>query len=199
MGDIFESLFGGRQRQGKSGRTRKETWGIAQKGPQVSSNLEVELMDAILGRELQIIVPIEGEKRNLKVKIPRGIEDGKKVRLKGQGAKSDTGGPPGDLLIEIKIKRDKEYERVGNDLIKEARITIGEAYNGVAKEIGTPWGKVKVNVPPGTQGGRKLRLKGKGVKNGSKMGDLYVQVDIEIPRNRDIETKELIDKLEKCY
>jgi DnaJ-class molecular chaperone len=156
-------------------------------------------MDAILGRELQIVLPIEGERRNLKVKVPRGIEDGKKIRLKGQGAKSPTGGPPGDLLIEVKIKKDRKYERIGDDLRKEERITIGEAYHGTTKEIDTPWGKVKVTVPKGTQGGSKLRLKGRGVKSGGRVGDLYIQVVIEIPNNREKRTKDAVDKLEKCY
>ena len=194
MEDIFESLFGQKRR-----RQHSTTWNRKEKGPKVKSTLEVELMDVVLGRELQVIVPIEGERRNLKVKIPQGIEDGKSIRLKEQGARSKTGGDNGDLHLEIRIKRDKIYERNGNDLYKKEMFTLGEVYHGVIKEIETPWGRVKINVPKGTQGGSKLRLKGKGVKKGKEAGDLYVNVAIMVPKGISKETEEAVNAVEKCY
>lgn len=194
MEDIFESLFGQ-----KRNRREQKKWSRGEKGPKIKSKLEVELMDVILGRELQVIVPIEGEKKNLKVKIPKGIEDGKNIRLKEQGARSKTGGKNGDLYLEIDIRKDKIYERKGNDLYKKETFSIGEVYKGIVKEIETPWGKIKISVPKGTQGGSKLRLRGKGIKKGHEAGDLYVDVAIMIPRNRNKKTEEAIDAIEKCY
>jgi curved DNA-binding protein len=199
MEDIFESLFG-TQRRRKESYAEKEYWKkTKQKGTKVKSKLEVELMDAVIGRELQLIVPIEGEKKKLKIKIPQGIESGKTMRLKGQGAKSKNGGPPGDLLLEIIVKKDKIYERIGEDLYKREVIKIGEAYNGTVKDVNTPWGEVKVTIPKGTQGGSKLRLRGKGIKKENKNGDLYINVAIAIPKKSAKEAKEAIEILEKYY
>lgn len=198
MEDIFEGLFGGKRGRGRAHRTA-ESWPPSRKGHQVRSSLEVDLLDAVLGRELEIVIPIEGEKKKLRVKIPEGIEDKKTIRLKEQGAKSPTGGVPGDLLLEIKIKKGRVYERDNLNLIKKEKLTVREAYEGTQKEIETPWGTVKMTVPPGTQGGSRLRLKGKGVKKAGEQGDLYIQILIHIPTRRDETTKEAVEKLEKCY
>jgi DnaJ-class molecular chaperone len=196
MEDIFESLFGNR---GRGRRRTTTTWAQGEKGANVRSALEVELMDVILGRELQVIVPIENERKNLKVKIPKGIEDGKSIRLKAQGARSKNGGKSGDLILQIRVKNDKEYERHRNDLYKKEKLTIGEAYNGIVKDVSTPWGPVKITVPKGTQGGSKLRLRGKGIQKGEESGDMYIQVVITIPSKRDKKTEEAIKNIEKCY
>ena len=200
MGDIFESLFGRGASRGRTRRAGARGRGFSMPGSQVRMKLEVELMDAVLGRELQIAVPVEGEQRRLKVAIPKGIEDGQTIRLKGQGGRSPDGrGPAGDLLLEIGIKGDSEYQRKGLDLTKRESVTVGQAYNGEVVEVSTPWEKVKLSIPQGTQGGQKLRLKGKGIVKGKKKGDLYIQIDIKLPDSRDQKTKETIDRLEELY
>lgn len=200
MEDIFESLFGNRAGRRRAGAATSG-WHSAgrEKGAQVRSQLEIELMDAVLGRELDIVIPIEGEKRNLRVKVPCGIENGKTIRLREQGAKSVSGGPAGDLMLEIHIKKDRIYERDNLDLIKREKVTVKEAYQGTQKDIETPWGNVKITIPPGTQGGTRMRLKGKGMKLGEHIGDLYLNIAIQIPTNLDNRTKEAIEKLEECY
>ncbi len=195
MEDIFESLFGNRRNKSGFGGGGWQP----QKGANIKSRLDIEMMDIVLGRELKIVIPIEGEQKNLTLKIPRGIEDGQTIRLKEQGAKSPNGGPPGDLLLEIRTLKTREYERKGNDLTKREKITIGEAYFGAVKVVDTPWGKVNVNIPKGTQGGSKLRLKGKGIKKGKIEGDLFIEVLIEIPTRRDKETDDAIQRLEQAY
>lgn len=197
MEDIFESLFGGSRKRGRE--KAGFSWGGTRTGEQVSSTLEIELMDAILGRELQIMIPIGGKKKNLKVTVPQGIEDGKKIRLKEQGAAGSGGGPNGDLIIEIKIKEDKTYKRNGMDLERRERITVIEAYKGVIKDIETPWGEVKMTIPAGTQGGTRLRLRGKGMKKGKEKGDLYINIAIEIPKKRDERTEKMIEAMSECY
>lgn len=197
--DIFEGLFG-EEVKGRSQRgPRARNWGFGDQGAQIKSTLAVELLDAVIGRELQIVIPVGGEKKKLKVTIPKGLDDGQKIRLKGQGGNSSGGGPPGDLLLEIKIKEDKDYERTGFDLIKSEAITVGQAYKGAQIPVSTPWGKVKLSIPAGTQGGQKMRLKGKGVRKGNKKGDLYVQIVLRIPEKRDKETEKVIEKLESLY
>ena len=199
MEDIFENLFGGRRGRGRPGKSRA-SWGSGmEKGPSVRSKLEVELMDAVLGRELELIVPIEGEQKKLKVKIPEGIESGKTIRLKEQGGRSRHGGAPGDLMLEIVVRKDRNYERDGIDLIKKEKITVKEAYEGTQKEVETPWGALKVTIPPGTQGGSRMRLKGKGIKKGEESGDLYLLLVVQIPTKRDKKTKNAVEQLDKCY
>jgi DnaJ-class molecular chaperone len=204
--DIFESLFGGGAGRGRSVRwSTGEGFGSAgkarrgQKGPKVRSGVEVELMDAVLGRELELVVPIQQERRKLKVKLPRGVEDGQTIRLKGQGARGPFGGEPGDLLIEVKVKDDKQYERKGDDLTKKLPVTIGQAYEGATMQVETPWGKGKVTIPAGTQSGQKLRLRGQGVRKNGRRGDLYAEIMVKVPEKRDEETKKAVGILEEKY
>jgi curved DNA-binding protein len=199
--DVFESLFGGAGFSSRTGATRGGTgpFDIRTPGAQVHSVIEIDLLDAVLGRELQIAVPISAEQRKLKVKVPQGIGDGQTMRLRGQGAGSPNGGPAGDLLLEIKVRDHSRYRRLGNDLEVREAITVGQAYRGTSLPVETPWGRVKVTVPAGTQGGQKLRVKGHGIRAGASAGDLYVQLAIRIPTSRDGEVGEVIDKLEQMY
>jgi DnaJ-class molecular chaperone len=199
MEDIFESLFGASGNVRRQQRSRGNNWGVRQKGPEIKSTLEVELMDVIKARELEIVIPLDGEQKKLKVKIPKGIDSGQTMRLKGQGGKSYTRGVSGDLMLEIKIKKDKAYERKGLDLEKTENLTIGQAYKGAVVPIDTPWGQVKMSIPPGTQGGQKLRLKGKGIKKGKAQGDLYVLMNIRIPVQQDKDVEEAIEIIEALY
>ncbi len=198
MENLFETLFGGGGRRGGRQRVHWNGGGAQMEGPQVKSELQIELMDAILGRELQIIVPVDGERKNLKVKIPRGIEDGQSIRLKGQGGQGMYG-RPGDMIIEVKTKKNQVYSREGMDLTKKETVTIGQAYLGGPIEVETPWGKGKVNIPAGTQGGQKLRLRGQGIRKGKEQGDLHVLVNIRLPEGRGEEVEDLIKKLEETY
>jgi curved DNA-binding protein len=204
MEDIFESLFGAGHPRG--GRARRASpfggygeWPMEDPGAQVKSILEVELLDAVLGRELEIVVPIGGERRKLKVKLPQGVEDGQVIRLKGQSARTGRGGQTGDLLLEIRVKSDAVYQRQGLDLVKRESVTVGQAYHGATVKVSTPWGQGKLTIPPATQGGQKMRLKGQGVRRGTEQGDLYVQIAIRIPTRQDAETATTVDKLESCY
>jgi len=199
--DVFESLFGGGGFSKRTGATRTSSgpFDVRSPGVQVHSTIEIDLLDAVLGRELQIAVPIGNERRKLKVKVPRGIGDGQTMRLRGQGGRSPDGGPGGDLMLEIRVREHARYRRDGMNLEVRESITVGQAYRGTTLPVETPWGKVKVTVPPGTQGGQKLRVKGHGIRSGKGSGDLYVQVSIRIPTARSAEVEEAIDKLEQMY
>jgi curved DNA-binding protein len=203
--DIFEGLFGGQGGPGGGRRGRGPgEWGGGRRarpttGGKIKTKMNIELMDAVLGKELQIVIPIENEEKRLSVTVPKGIESGQSIRLKGQGQAGVHGGPSGDLLLEVSVRTDKVYERIGMDLYKKEELTIGQAYNGAKLPVQTPWGEVNMSFPSGTQGGTKLRLKGKGIKKGKKDGDLYLRIAIKIPTSDNKKTKDAIEALEKQY
>jgi curved DNA-binding protein len=197
--DIFEGLFGGERKRGR-GRRGGVSWeDVPRPGAQVRFVLEVELLDAVLGRELDIAMDVEGETRRLKVKVPAGIEEGQTIRLGGQGAKGRGGGQQGDLLLEVRVKGDQTYTRHGTDLERRVLVTLGRAYEGGEVEVETPWGKGKLKVPPRTQGGTRFRLKGHGIRKRGVSGDLYVRMDVRVPCGTDKETICAVEQLETLY
>ena len=130
--------------------------------------------------------------RTVKVKLPKGVTEGKKVRLKGEG-KSDAYGNKGDLYLIVHFK-DSEYEFDGENLIKEVEITPPEAVLGCSKEIDTLHGKLNIKIPAGVSSGQALRLKQMGLPKSSGYGDLNAKIKIIIPKNM---SKEVIDLYKK--
>lgn len=122
--------------------------------------------------------------RRYSVKVPAGAKDGTKIRLKGKGEPGRAGGPPGDLFVRIEVEPSSLYERRGSDLILEVPVTFPEAALGATVEIPTPDGPIGLKVPAGTQSGKLLRVKGRGVaklgKNGER-GDLLARVKVTVP------------------
>jgi len=132
-------------------------------------------------------------KRSIEVKIPAGVNDGQKIRLPGQGDEGIAGGPNGDILIEVRVMPHPEFERKGKDIYSNITIDVAKAALGGSVEVNTMQGKVLLKIPPGTQPGTKLRLKGKGLPGiGGANGDHYVIVNVEIPRNMDRRQKRLM-------
>jgi molecular chaperone DnaJ len=123
----------------------------------------------------------------LEVQIPPGVEPGQKIRLAGQGAPGPGGGPSGDLLIRVEVAPHAYLQRDGADLRLEVPVTVPEALLGAQVEVPTLDGRVKLRVPPGTQSGARLRLKGKGVPahGGRAAGDLYAVVQVVLPTGAD--------------
>lgn len=199
MEEIFEALFGGGGPRRGGPRRREWDVRVGSRGPDVRAQMEVGLLDAVLGRELQIVVPIEGERRSLKVKLPRGIEGGKSIRLKGQGARGSGDGGDGDLIVEIAVREDERYARRGPDLVKREDVTVGKAYFGGPLEVETPWGKGQVVVPPGTRGGTRIRIKGHGVRAGDRAGDLYVEINIVLPERKGEAVEAAVREMERLY
>ncbi len=130
--------------------------------------------------------------RTVKVKLPKGVTEGKKVRLKGEG-KSDAYGNKGDLYLVVHFK-DSEYEFDGDNLVKEVEITPPEAVLGCSKEIDTLHGKLNIKIPAGVSSGQSLRLKQMGLPKSSGYGDLKAKIKIIIPKNL---SKEIIDLYKK--
>jgi len=124
------------------------------------------------------------KKVNIKVRIPAGIDDGQTISLRGEGEAGVRGGPPGDLFILIRVKPHALFKRQGNDVVCEIPITFVQAALGAELEVPTLDGKVRYNIPEGTQTGTVFRLKGKGIPflRGSGRGDQYVKVNVEVPK-----------------
>ena len=170
------------------------------KGQDVTYQLSVTLEDVLNGAEKSISLRNNGTNQDVNVKVPRGIETGKKLRLKGKGGPSPNGGMPGDLFLKVAVARHKNYERDGDNLILEKNIPYSQACLGGKVDVITLEGKkFKVNVPAGIQGDAKLRLKGHGLPTGpqSGRGDLYVKIRVDIPIELSDEQQELVDKLQK--
>lgn len=162
--------------------------GQRRRGPQpfqepVDLDLEQEITVpfsvAVQGGEHRLSLTRGGKSETLSVKIPKGIESGKKIRLRRQG-QIGAGGQQGDLLVTIKVAPHPCYTRSGNNLQVKLPITLKEALLGTKVDLPTPHGTITVTVPPGSSSGRVLRLKGMGVHDDSK-GDLLAEIEIIVP------------------
>ncbi len=193
---FFDSLFGGgdpfggQQRQPDSRSRRFES----SKGVRdAEATIDISLKEAIEGTTKQFRV--NGER--IKVNIPAGIEDGKRLKLKGQGTQSLTG-QKGDLYLKIRVNPEEGYERRGNNIYYDHPVDLYTTVLGGETTVTTLKGKVKLTIPPETQNGKLFRLRGHGVpKSGGRRGDFYVRVRIEIPENLNSEERELFRKLKK--
>lgn len=139
--------------------------------------------------------------RKYTVKIPAGIKDGNKIRLKGKGQASATGGPPGDLYVKVKIAASERFQRRGDDLVMNVPVSFTEAALGAKIEIPTTDGSISLKVPAGTQNGRMLRVKGKGAPRvkGSGKGDLLVRVKLVVPEKLNKAQKQALEAFASVY
>ncbi len=139
----------------------------------------------------------DGKVETLTVKIPAGIDEGKKIRLRGQGEEV-PGGTPGDILITIHVAPHPWFTRRGNNLEVRVPLTLAEAALGAKVDVPTPKGTIALRIPPGTSSGKKLRVKGHGVAaREGEPGDLYAEIEIVLPSPLDDECVELIKKLDE--
>lgn len=201
-GSPFESFFtqssmgGGNPFQSQGcGSSRFQ----AAKGADATLELGITLVEVLTGSEKTIALGRGASADKVSVKIPAGIESGKKLRVAGKGSGSPQGGPAGDLYLLINILPDPNFSRDGNDLICENLIPISSAILGGTIAVPTLEGKtLNVKVPPGIQPQAKLRLKGHGLPSGplGPRGDLLVRFMVEIPKEVTPAQKELIQKLQ---
>lgn len=137
--------------------------------------------------------------KNIKVKIPAGVDTGNRLRIPGKGEVGENGGPNGDVYLEFRVKEHSLYQRDEEDIYVTLPLTITEAILGCKKEVPTLYGNVKVSIPAGSNTGEKHRLKGKGVEdpNTGRKGDMYILLKIVMPKKLSKEQKKLIESLEK--
>lgn len=181
--DFFANLFGQGGHAGRGGR------GYRMRGEDRHAKIHIDLADAYQGatRAITLQVPqvdaqgrVISREHTLNVQIPKGIKAGQHIRLMGQGSPGIGGGPAGDLYLEIHFTPDSRYRVEGRDVYQTVPVTPWEAALGTSIETPTPAGPVKLKVPAGSQTGRRLRLKGRGIP-GSEPGDLYVELAVVLP------------------
>jgi molecular chaperone DnaJ len=143
------------------------------------------------------IVKTEKKKVNLSVKIPAGIDDGQRLKLSGEGEAGANGGPSGDLFVVVRVAAHELFTRDEFDIICEVPISFSQAALGAEIEVPSLAGRVSVKIPAGTQSGKKMRLKGKGIAKlgGYGIGDQIIQIHVETPNKLTAEQKELFERL----
>lgn len=186
--DLFSQLFGG-------GRARTPR-GPA-KGQDYSMQISIPFRLAVQGGERRIDYRSDQGVEQIKVRIPAGIEKGGKLRVAGKGGASPSGGPPGDLYLQIDIEPDPIFTRDGNDLLVKAEIPYSGVCLGTSIEVPTLEEPKRVKVPAGIQPGQKIRLRGYGVAASGKRpaGDLFAVIEVAVPKQLTSEQKELLDQL----
>lgn len=195
----FSDLF--RQFTGRSaGRARRGTSAPPQTGSHIQHQLQVPFRTAVSGGTAQLSVRRQnGKIETINVKIPAGIEDGKKIRLRGQGEPGPRGTKPGDILITVRVAAHPQYHRQGRDLIVRVPVRLDEAIHGAKVDVPTPKGTISLTVPAGTSSGKRLRIKGHGVPTESGAGDLFAEIYIVLPDTIDEAAKELASKIADDY
>ncbi|MFD2289007.1 DnaJ domain-containing protein [Pedobacter petrophilus] len=186
--DFFSSMFGG-----GAGRSSRQS---PFKGQDYNADLQLNLKDAYTTHKQTLTV----NGRQVRITIPAGVENGQKIKLSGYGAPGANNGQPGDLYIKFNISEDPKFKRKGNDIYIQEEIDVYTAILGGEKIVDTLNGKVKLQVPAGTQPDATLRLKGKGFpvyKKDNQFGDLYIKWQVKLPTNLNEAQKELFEKLSK--
>jgi len=196
--DFFQSFFGGgmgsNAGRASSGESAFGNAFRGRKGSDYEANFRITLEDAFNGNEKEF--SIDG--RKIRIQIKPGIESGKKLRLKNQGAAASGGGERGDLYLTIQIDRHPLFERDGSDLYYTLAVDIPTAVLGGSKTLSTIDGKkVKVKIPAGTSSGTTLRIKGMGMRQyeSTLRGDMLVKINIVTPKDLSHDEKELYKKL----
>ena len=162
-GDIFSQIFGGRRGP--------------RKGADLQSSVTISFRDAIFGKQIDI-------SKGLTVRIPAGISDGGKVRVKGRGEPGEAG--PGDLYVVVSVVPHPIFSRKGENIHVTVPVSFTEAALGADIPVPTLEGdEVKVRIAPGTQNGKTFRVKGRGVKKGVNAGDLMVSIEVQVPQRVD--------------
>jgi DnaJ-class molecular chaperone len=179
-GGGFAEMFGG----GRKSRGRKRS--AATSGGDLSAEIQVPFKLAIQGGTTDVRVDRGGGGETITVKIPQGLPDGSRMRLRGQGLPGSGGGPAGDLLLLVRVDPHPLYRRDGDTLEVRLPISLAEAIDGGKVDLPTPWGTISLKIPPMTSGGRKLRAVGMGVRHADgTAGDLIAEVQIVLPAEID--------------
>lgn|SRR5690625_965933 len=191
---FFETLFGsadpfGSPGPGAAGATRTQTSSRASRGD-AEASLEISLRDAYKGVTRQFRV--NGEL--IKVKIPAGISDGKRLKLRGRGSER-VDGTRGDLYLKVRIRPEKGFERKGDDIYHDHPVDLYTALLGGEIRVSTLNGTVKLTIPPETNSGKLFRIPGMGMPGKRGKGDFYVRTQVKLPENLTEDEKKLIKEL----
>jgi len=171
--DIFANLFGNAARRGP------------RKGQDLQTEATITFRESVFGTTLDLRLATDrGQAQNISARVPTGVSDGAKIRVKGKGAQGEAG--PGDLFIQLHVKPHPIFSRKGENLTLTLPVTFAEAALGADIKVPTMAGDdVTVRIAPGTPNGRTLRVKGRGITKGSTTGDLLVTVEVQVPQRVD--------------
>ncbi len=198
--DFFEQFFGGGRARGPAGFGRGAA--AAERGSDVEADIMVPLEEALNGAKRTVSLRRSGSSKveTYQVKIPRGVHEGQRIRLAGQGEAGEGGGKSGDLFLRVRLARHPEFSVEGSDLIHEAELAPWDAVLGTELEVPTLDGKVRLKIPAGTQGGQRFRLRERGLPNASgSRGDLYVLAQIRIPKKITEREREIWSQLAQLH
>ena len=194
--DFFEQFFGTRRGRGYGGGVDFEE--TPQRGRDVEADILVTLDEVLNGatRQISFRKGNAPDVQTYTVKIPKGVREGQRIRLAGQGGSGGARGEAGDLYLRVKLQQHPDYRFEGADIHYEAEIPAWRAVLGGELTIPTPDGRAKLKIPAGTQNGRKFRIPGRGLpEKGGTRGDFYAVAEISIPESVTPEQKELWEKL----
>jgi curved DNA-binding protein len=202
--DFFEAFFGGGRGQsafgGGGGFGRRP--GSAERGSDVEADIMVTLEEALHGSTRQVSLRRGGSNKveTYQVKIPRGVHEGQRIRLAGQGEAGAGGGKSGDLFLRVRLARHPDFTVEGSDLIYEAKIEPWKAALGGQLEVPTLEGTVRLKIPPGTQGGQRFRIRERGLPSAAaSRGNLYVIPQIQIPKKLTEREREIWKQLAELH
>lgn len=207
--DFFNMFFGGNGidfdlgsifgNGGTSTGTSTRSRNYSVDGKDIETHIELSIEDGFNGIEKRITLRGQNGDRSLTFKVPKGVKDGEKIRLHGQGEHGVNGGKTGDLYLIVKLKSSNKFSIEGNNLTTTLDVMPWDAALGCEKTVETIDGKIMIKVPSGIQTDSKIRAAGKGYidRNGTR-GDLYIKIRIVNPINITREMKELYEKLRKA-
>lgn len=194
MGDIFAEMFrrGGGRGGPRGGFAGFEDDGFQQGGGSISATMAVPFTVAAAGGKQRVQLP---DGRTIDVTIPEGSEDRQMIRLKGQGLPNPRGGPAGDLYVELHVQPHAFFVRKDNDIHMELPVSLSEAVLGAKVNVPTISGKVALTIPPGSNTGSTLRLKGRGIldRRSKTRGDQYVKLRVVLPDKPDEKLKAFLE------
>ena len=186
--DFFEQFFGGRTARGRGGMPRGFGFPPEAEAPARGSDIEADFLvtieEALHGAKKTVSLRREDRPKieTYEVRIPKGVREGQRIRLAGQGEAGGHRSAAGDLYLRVRFERHPDYRVEGSDLISEVEMPAWKLVLGGELEVVTPDGSVRLKIPPGTQPGRKFRLKGRGMPAGADArGDFYIQMEIDLP------------------
>jgi curved DNA-binding protein len=199
--DFFEAFFGGgRGRSAFGGFGQRDA--MAERGHDVEADIMVTLEEALHGSTRQVSLRRGGSKKTetYQVKIPRGVREGQRIRLAGQGEAGERGGKSGDLFLRVRLARHPDFSVEGSDLVHEVKIAPWQGVLGDQLIVPTLEGNARLKLPPGTQGGQRFRLRERGLPGVSgQRGDLYVVVQIALPKKLSEREREIWQQLARLH
>ena len=193
LGDLFSQFTGG------GGGARRSRRSAPSKGADIAAEVTIPFHTAVMGGNCEIPIARGSQRETLQVKVPPGVDSGKKIRLRGKG-QPGNGGENGDLLVTVQVAPHPHFKRQGQNLELKLPVTLSEAALGATVDVPTPGGVVALKIPACSSSGRRLRVKGQGIRSTSgEVGDLYVELQIKLPETLNESARQAVETINQQY